>query len=233
MASCTISVELALTVVAHAVGSLEHGDRHQHVVVEAAPHRRLLFFEYSDDHVLPAVDLDGLVQRIREREKRLGKLVADHDDLSGQSDVLVGQIPAELDVVRIVWRILGRPAADRHDRFGGSVLVFRGGPETPQLGAHEIDPRNSLAHGVGVIHGDRLAALDLAPIDVGVTEPAGRPLLDLKRRRAQHAELVLHRGLNHRDARHHGDDRGHAGDDPDQGQRRTQFVRPDRSQRHA
>ena len=59
--------------VAHAVGPLKAGHRHQDVVVEVPTHGGLLFLEHADHRELASIDLDRLLDGIGEREQFLGE----------------------------------------------------------------------------------------------------------------------------------------------------------------
>ena len=136
----------------------------------------------------------------------------------------------EADVVGVVRRRTpASPPTDREVGFGLLALVARrrsrsprarrrpGRRSAPARGSPRR-PRGSAAAGAWILRQSRLPR----------SEAAGRPLLHLEGLRAEDGQLPLHGRLHHRDAGHDRDDRGHAGDDADQGQDRAQLVGADR-----
>ena len=186
-----------------------------HALVRPTEGRNLL--DEDADHLeLATVQKDGLADRIGEREQLQGEGIAEHRHPPRSEHVHARQVAALADELRIVFRILRRPTAQRDVGFGGDALVGRDLAVVPDLGAHQVHGADLVANRLGFIQRDRWPLLRRAPLLVAV-EAVG-PLLYLECLRAQHGHFLFDRGLHDRDGGHHADDGSDPEHDADQGQ---------------
>jgi len=179
-----------------------------------------------------AIDLDGLLQRIGPGKELFRHPVSKQNAAAADLHILCCQIAPQLHIMGVVFRILGRAAADRQVAVGGDVPVFCGMTKGPQFRAHQIRVRHALPDQIRVLHGQGPARHDFASFRFA-HGASGGVLLHLKGLGSKHSQLCFNAGLDDRDGGHHRNDGGDADDDADQRQTGAQLVGADGRQRHS
>ena len=212
---------------------VEGAEGNEHDVVGAPAQEGAPLLQEADDPEGHAVDDEFLVDGIPVEPQRLGHVRAHHRGARGVGDVRIGEEAPICDP-----GVVGRGVVRLHARQGGAVglLAFAvleggGGGQGREvqvaLGAHGRGQGVEPLEGPGVFEGE------VAPLQLLLRKPrraaaeAGFVLLVLHQGGAEAGEGARDGLVEPGHEAHHGDDRGHPGDDAQQGQEAPQALDPD------